>query len=79
MATLTIRIPDDTHARLRQLARNRKIGLNKVVEELATAPLAQGRSTVQGQRSWRFSCQRVSHSRQMREPEAEEARQRITQ
>lgn len=41
MATLTIRIPDDTHARLRQLARHRKVSLNKLVEELSTASLAQ--------------------------------------
>ncbi len=41
MATLTIRIPDTTHARLRQLARHRKISLNKLVEELSTATLAQ--------------------------------------
>lgn len=41
MATLTIRIPDNTHARLRQLARHRKISLNKLVEELSTATLAQ--------------------------------------
>ena len=41
MATLTIRIPDNTHARLRQLARYRKISLNKLMEELSTATLAQ--------------------------------------
>ena len=41
MATLTIRIPDNTHARLRQLVRHRKISLNKLVEELSTATLAQ--------------------------------------
>ena len=41
MATLTIRIPDDTHARLRQLARHRRMSLNKLVEELSTASLAQ--------------------------------------
>ena len=41
MATLTIRIPDDTHARLRQLAKHRKVSLNKLVEEFSTASLAQ--------------------------------------
>ena len=41
MATLTIRIPDSTHARLRQLARHRKMSLNKLVEELSTATFAQ--------------------------------------
>jgi predicted transcriptional regulator len=41
MATLTIRLPDDKHARLRQLARQRKISLNKLMEELATIALAE--------------------------------------
>ena len=41
MATLTIRLPDDTHARLRQLAQQRKISLNKLMEELATIALAE--------------------------------------
>jgi predicted HicB family RNase H-like nuclease len=39
MATLTIRLPDDKHARLRQLAQQRKISLNKLMEELATVGL----------------------------------------
>lgn len=41
MATLTIRLPDDKHARLRQLAKQQKISLNKLIEELATIALAQ--------------------------------------
>ena len=41
MATLTIRLPDDTHARLRQLAQQRKISLNKLIEELATTALTE--------------------------------------
>jgi predicted transcriptional regulator len=41
MATLTIRLPDDTHARLRQLAQQRKISLNKLMEELATIALTE--------------------------------------
>ena len=41
MATLTIRLPDDTHARLRQLAQQRKISLNKLMEEPATSALAE--------------------------------------
>jgi predicted transcriptional regulator len=41
MATLTIRLPDDKHARLRQLAQQRKISLNKLMEELATIALAE--------------------------------------
>ncbi len=41
MATLTIRIPDDTHQRLKDLAKRRQISLNKLVEELSTVALAQ--------------------------------------
>jgi predicted transcriptional regulator len=41
MATLTLRIPDDKHARLRQLAKQRGISVNKLLEELSTAGLAE--------------------------------------
>lgn len=41
MTTLTIRLPDDTHARLRQLAKQRKMSLNKLIEELSTTALTQ--------------------------------------
>jgi hypothetical protein len=41
MATLTIRLPDDKHARLHQLAQQRKISLNKLMEELATIALTE--------------------------------------
>ena len=41
MATLTIRLPDDKHARLRQLAQQRKISLNKLMDELATIALTE--------------------------------------
>ena len=41
MTTLTIRLPDDTHARLRQLAKQRKMSLNKFIEELSTMALTQ--------------------------------------
>ena len=40
MSTLTIRIPDDTCLRLKQLAASRGISLNKLVEELSTTALA---------------------------------------
>ena len=36
MTTLTLRLPDDTHARLKELARHRGVSLNKLMEELAT-------------------------------------------
>ena len=41
MATLTLRIPDDKHARLRALAKRRGISVNKLLEELSTAGLAE--------------------------------------
>jgi len=41
MSTPTIRLPDDKHARLRQLAKHRDISVNKLVEELATISIAE--------------------------------------
>jgi hypothetical protein len=41
MATMTIRIPDGKHARLRRLAESQGISLNKLVEEWASVALAQ--------------------------------------
>jgi hypothetical protein len=41
MSTLTIRIPETKHARLRQLAASRGISMNKLIDELATVALAQ--------------------------------------
>ncbi|MDA0749205.1 MAG: toxin-antitoxin system HicB family antitoxin [Verrucomicrobia bacterium] len=41
MATLTIRLSDEKHERLRQMARQRKISINKLMEEMSTATLAQ--------------------------------------
>ena len=41
MTTLTTRIPDDTAARLRQLAKHRGISLNKLMEEFSTTSLAE--------------------------------------
>jgi predicted transcriptional regulator len=41
MSTLTIRLPDDKHARLRQLAKHREISVNKLIEELATISIAE--------------------------------------
>ena len=40
MSTLTIRIPDDTAQRLKQLAASRGVSLNKLMEELGTTALA---------------------------------------
>lgn len=41
MSILTIRLPDDKHARLRQLAKHRQVSVNKLVEELATISIAE--------------------------------------
>ena len=41
MATMTIRIPDAKHARLRLLAESHGLSLNKLVEEWANVALAQ--------------------------------------
>ncbi len=46
MATLTIRIPDDKHKRLKALARHRHVSVNKLVEELSTQALAEFDSEV---------------------------------
>ncbi len=41
MATLTIRLPDDKHQRLKQLAQSRGISVNKLMEELSTIALTE--------------------------------------
>lgn len=41
MTTVTLRLPDDTCQRLKQLAASRGISLNKLLEELGTAGLAE--------------------------------------
>jgi hypothetical protein len=41
MSTLTIRLPEDKHARLRQLAKHRDMSINKLMEELATISIAE--------------------------------------
>ena len=41
MATMTIRIPDGKHERLRLLAHSQGVSLNKLVEEWASMALAQ--------------------------------------
>jgi len=46
MATLTIRIPDDKHKRLKALAKYRHVSINKLVEELSTQALAEFDSEV---------------------------------
>ena len=41
MATLTVRMPDDKHSRLKALARYKNISVNKLMEELSTVALAE--------------------------------------
>ena len=41
MSTLTIRLPDDTHARMKTLARQRAMSVNKLMEELCTVAVTQ--------------------------------------
>ena len=41
MGTLTIRLPDDKHQRLKELAKQRNKSLNKLMEEFSTVALAQ--------------------------------------
>lgn len=40
MSTMTIRLPDDKHQRLKQLAKSRHLSINKLVEELTTSVLS---------------------------------------
>ncbi len=40
MSTLTIRLPDDKHERLKALARANAVSVNKLIAELATVALA---------------------------------------
>jgi len=41
MKTLTVRMPDEKHERLRRLARHREISINKLFDELATAAITE--------------------------------------
>jgi len=41
MATLTVRIPDDKHSRLKALAQYRHVIVNKLIEELSTQALTE--------------------------------------
>ena len=41
MSTLTIRLPDDPHARMKALARQRAMSVNKLMEELCTVAVTQ--------------------------------------
>ena len=44
MSTLTIRLPNDKHERLKALAKSNAISVNKLIDELATVALPNGRA-----------------------------------
>ncbi|MDP1526453.1 MAG: toxin-antitoxin system HicB family antitoxin [Rhodocyclaceae bacterium] len=41
MAALTVRLPDEKHARLKALAKSRGTPLNRLIDEMTTAMLAE--------------------------------------
>ena len=41
MSTITLRMPDSKHERLKQYAKEQGVSLNKLFDELATVALAQ--------------------------------------
>ena len=41
MRSVTIRLPDDIHGRLKEIARQRGMSMNKLMEELSTVAIAQ--------------------------------------
>jgi len=58
MSTLTIRIPESKHARLRNLAKAKGVSINRLMDELATVALAGYDSEV------RFKAMAARGSRQ---------------
>jgi predicted transcriptional regulator len=47
MSVVTLRIPDEKHARLKQLASSRSTSVNRLMDELATIALVQHDLSVQ--------------------------------
>lgn len=41
MSVITLRIPDDKHERLRQLAESRGVSVNRLLDEITTVALTQ--------------------------------------
>jgi len=41
MSALTVRLPDDKHQRLKELARSRHTSLNRLIDEMTTQMLAE--------------------------------------
>ena len=46
MSTLTVRLPDDKHSRLKALASHKKVSINKLIEEMSTQAIAEFDSEV---------------------------------
>ena len=46
MATVTFRMPDDKHDRLKALAQHRHVSMNRLMDELSTRALAEFDSEV---------------------------------
>ena len=46
IGTLTVRLPDDKHDRLKPIAAHRKVSINKLMEELSMQALAEFDSEV---------------------------------
>lgn len=40
MSALTVRLPDDKHRRLKELSRQRKVSVSKLIDEMTTLMLA---------------------------------------
>ena len=59
MSTLTIRLPDDQHERLKTLAAQRGISLNKLFEEFSTKAIAE----FDGQTRFRLRVSRGDRAR----------------
>lgn len=41
MSTVTLRIPDDKHNRLKSMAKSRGVSLNKLIDEMATMAITE--------------------------------------
>lgn len=41
MSVITLRLPEDKHTRLRQIAKSRGISINRLLDEVATVALVQ--------------------------------------
>lgn len=68
MSTLTIRLPDDKHERLKASAKSNSISINKLMDELATVALANYDARV------RFEIARGAWQSQARASPARQAR-----